>query len=297
MRATATNASSASAPARRALVLALACVVLLVASAPAWAVQRFPPPEFETDYTRPHMPKPWARANWQEVLDVAVLVGALGLAAWLALRRRSRKGLLGLGIFWLVYFGFYRGGCVCPIGAVQNVALALADPTYAIPLTVVLFFSLPLVFALLFGRVFCGGVCPLGAIQDVVLIKPVRVPTWLGMALGMLPWVYLGSAVLLAATDSMFIICRYDPFVRFFRMAGGFEYLIFAGVVLGLAMFVGRPYCRFACPYGVLLGLGSRFAWKRASVTPDECIVCALCEDACPFDAIRAPAPEGVDRA
>lgn len=287
-------ASRVPRPARRIAMFGLVCAALWLPSAPAWAAERFPPPEFESGYVLPYMPEPWPRTNWQEVLDVAVLLAALGLAAWMALGRRNRREMLLLAIFSLVYFGFYRGGCVCPIGAIQNISLALAEASYVVPLTVVVFFSLPLVFALLFGRVFCGGVCPLGAIQDVVLIKPVRIPMWLQQALGVLPFVYLGAAVLFAATDSMFLICRYDPFVAFFRMSGSFGMLVFGGIVLLLATFIGRPYCRFACPYGALLGLCSRWAWKRVSVTPDECLVCSLCEDACAFGAIRAPTPEGV---
>ena len=58
-------------------------------------------------------------------------------------------------------------------------------------------------------------------------------------------------------------------------------------VVLVLSTFVGRPYCRFLCPYGALLGLLSRVSWKHATITPDECINCKLCEDACPFGAIE----------
>jgi polyferredoxin len=268
-------------------------VLLLAAALPALAEQRFPPPEFESGYVRPIMPTPWPRATWQEAADVAALVVALGVAAWLALRARSRRGLWVLGVLSLIYFGFYRGGCVCPIGAIQNVSLALADSSYVVPLTVVIFFVAPLVFALLFGRVFCGSVCPLGAIQDLVLFRPVRLPPWLDRALRVVPFLYLGVAVLFAATDSMFLICRYDPFVAFFRLTGTLEMLAFGGGMLVLAAFVGRPYCRFLCPYGALLGLCSRWAWKRVSVTPDECIVCSLCEDACPFDAIRTPTPEG----
>ncbi|MBL7223861.1 MAG: 4Fe-4S binding protein [Candidatus Brocadiae bacterium] len=280
---------------RPALLAILAALMLGGAMAPAWAAERFPPPEFETGHVLPHVPTPWPRAAWQEVADVVVLLAALSVAAWLALGRRSRRGILWLSIFSLAYFGFYRGGCVCSIGAIQNVALALANTSYAAPLSVVLFFAVPLVFALLFGRVFCGGVCPLGAIQDVVLIRAARVPMGLQHALGLLPWAYLGAAALFAATDTSFIICRYDPFVAFFRMTGALDMLIFGGIVLVLATFVGRPYCRFLCPYGALLGLCARWARKKVDVTPDECVVCSLCEDACPFGAIHAPTPEGAD--
>jgi len=272
------------------LVLTGLCLSLGVIAS---AEERFPPPDFESGYRTPETTYPPGRAAWREIADVAALILALSLAAWLALKRRSRRGLFVLSIFSLVYFGFYREGCVCPIGVIQDVSLALADSRYALPVTVVIFFSLPLLFALLVGRVFCAGVCPLGAIQDLVLIRPVRVPPWLEKALGVFPLVYLGVAVLFAAMDSMFIICRYDPFVAFFRLGGHFHMLVFGGLVLLVSTFIGRPYCRFACPYRVLLGICSRVSWRHSTITPDECIACSLCEDACPFGAIRRPTPEG----
>jgi NosR/NirI family nitrous oxide reductase transcriptional regulator len=56
-----------------------------------------------------------------------------------------------------------------------------------------------------------------------------------------------------------------------------------------VGMFVARPYCRFFCPYGVLLGWMSRFARWHLSITPTVCIDCRLCEESCPFDAIDKP--------
>ncbi len=92
----------------------------------------------------------------------AVLVLALELATYFIYRKRSRGWVFALTIGCLAYFGFYRQGCICAIGAIQNVALTIFDHDYALPLTALLFFVLPLVFSLFFGRVFCSGVCPLG---------------------------------------------------------------------------------------------------------------------------------------
>jgi NAD-dependent dihydropyrimidine dehydrogenase PreA subunit len=62
--------------------------------------------------------------------------------------------------------------------------------------------------------------------------------------------------------------------------------VLFGIGLLVLGVFVARPYCRFVCPYGVLLGWASRLSWRRVTITPDECVVCGLCESACPVDAI-----------
>ncbi|OHB59151.1 MAG: hypothetical protein A2173_10740 [Planctomycetes bacterium RBG_13_44_8b] len=163
------------------------------------------------------------------------------------------------------------------------------DRDYAVPVVVVIFFLLPLVFTLFFGRTFCAAVCPLGAIQDLVLIKPVTVPSWLESGLRLFAYLYLGMAILFAATGSAFIICRYDPFVSFFRLSGNFNILVLGACFLIVGLFIGRPYCRFICPYGVILRQLSRLSRWRVTITPDECVKCRLCEDSCPFGAIREP--------
>jgi NosR/NirI family nitrous oxide reductase transcriptional regulator len=58
---------------------------------------------------------------------------------------------------------------------------------------------------------------------------------------------------------------------------------------LVVGMFIGRPYCRFLCPYGALLKLGGHLAKWRVRVTPDVCTQCRLCEASCPFGAMREP--------
>ena len=241
------------------------------------------------DYVTPQVQRPRPRAVAWQVADVALLATALGVAAWLALWRRRRAGLVAVGVFCLAYFGFYREGCVCPVGATQNVALALVDPRYAVPHYVVATFVLPLAAALLFGRVFCSGVCPLGAIQELVTLRAVTVPPRLDRALGSFKWIYLAVAVyyaVLPAVSRDFLICRFDPFVGLFRFTGSAWLLLTGGALLVAGVFVGRPYCRWLCPYGALLSAFSRYAWRSFSITPDRELDCGLCQSACPYGAI-----------
>lgn len=262
----------------------------------AIAEQRFPPPDFtETNHQIPITTTPPARGEWLQYLDVAVLFACLGVAVWFIHKQRSRRGLFWLGIFSLAYFGFWRLGCVCAIGAPQNIILGLFDSSYAVPLTVIAFFAAPLIVALFAGRAFCAGVCPHGALQDLLLIKPVKVPAWLEHALGVLPFIFLGFGLTFAATGTGFPICRYDPIVPIFRLNGPALLIALAALTLVLGMFVGRPYCRFLCPYGALLKLAASTAKWRVRVTPDICTQCQLCANSCPFGAMREPSAGKAD--
>jgi len=280
---------------RRCIHIAL-WVVLLLSTTVVFAEPRFPPPDFtETNHQIPTTTTPAARAEWLQYLDVAVLLASLGVAVWLVHKQRSRRGLFLLGIFSLVYFGFWRKGCVCAIGAPQNIILGLFDANYAVPLTVIAFFATPLIVSLFAGRAFCAGVCPHGALQDLLLIKPVKVPAWLEHALGVLPFIFLGFGLTFAATGTGFPICRYDPIVPIFRLSGPGLLIGLAVLTLVLGMFVGRPYCRFLCPYGALLKLTALTSKWKVRVTPDVCTKCQLCANSCPFGAMREPsngAPE-----
>jgi NAD-dependent dihydropyrimidine dehydrogenase PreA subunit len=104
-------------------------------------------------------------------------------------------------------------------------------------------------------------------------------------------YIYLGLATLGVATGAGFLICRYDPFVGIYRMGHSYNMLLAGAAILTLGVFVARPYCRFLCPYGVLLGWMSHFSKYHLDIPPSPCVSCRLCEDSCPYNAIDMPTP------
>lgn len=255
----------------------------------AVAQNRFPKPDFESGYQYPAINYPVPDETLWTVIDLVLLFLLMSIVAWAVIKKRTRRPIIWVSILSVAYFGFFRSGCVCSIGSIQNVSLALVDNTYIIPISVFLFFILPVVFAFLFGRVFCAGVCPFGALQELVNVKNYRLSRAVTTVLSMIPWIYLIFAVLYAVTRSSFIICRFDPFIGIFRLGGDIGLITFGILLLIASIFTGRPFCRFLCPYGALLSLFSRVSVWKVEITRKPCINCELCHNACPVDAILPP--------
>lgn len=252
-------------------------------------VSRFPRPEFESGYQYPERDYFVPYENFWNVLDIVLLVALMSLITWAAYKKRTRGPIIITSLISVAYFGFFREGCVCSIGSIQNIALAMVDNTYHLPLVVLLFFILPIIFAFLFGRVFCAGVCPFGALQELLNVKNYRISKSVCTALSVIPWIYLFFALLYALTRSRFIICQFDPFIGIFRLGGDFGLITFGGILLVMSIFTGRPFCRFLCPYGALLSLFSSVSIWKIKITEKTCVNCQLCHNSCPVDAVLPP--------
>jgi len=249
-------------------------------------------PEFpETEHVLPptDTPMPSIPLLVENSASVVLYAAALVLAVFAVYKFRSRRMIFALTVASVLLFGFVLEGCPCPIGTMQNIVAAVFVPGYIAPLIVVLLFLLPLLAALFYGRVFCSCVCPLGAIQELAAVKPVRLPLWLEHSLGLFRYFYLGLVFVFAGSGLWFILCKYDPFVSFFRLSGLLSILIYGGILLLIGVFIARPYCRFLCPYGALLGLCSSLSKNCVTVTPGDCTNCRLCEEICPYEAILKP--------
>ena len=246
-----------------------------------------------------------------ELADLVVLVGMLAVGTWISLKKKPSKWISGLMLAGLLYFGFFRGGCICPVGATTNFCMGLAAPEL-IGKVVAALFLLPLVFAFFVGRVFCGSACPLGAVQHLLASKKgYMLPQRLNAILRLFPIAVLGATVWGALRGGFFLACKLDVYkLLFFTGYAWIDQLVLwtqralteprivlvgdalawatLFFVLLLGVVVPRPFCRFACPYGVLLGVVSKLGLRHRTIDTVSCVSCVQCEKSCPVQAIAS---------
>jgi polyferredoxin len=273
-----------------------------------------PPTQELADFKEAYVPTEFAFETFRwEIADLVVLTLMLALASLLSVRHHPRCRFTALAIIGLLYFGLFRGGCICPVGATTNFFIGLAAPEL-IGKTVAILFLLPLITAFFFGRVFCNSACPLGAIQHLFARKNgYQVAARLDKILRLLPIALLIATAWGALRGGIFLACKLDVYKLLFFT--GYAWIdqvgdvlrgtlteprllligdLFAWLALGftlmLGIFVPRPFCRYACPYGVLLGVFSKIGLRKRQIDPESCFACVMCTKTCPVQAITANA-------
>jgi polyferredoxin len=213
-------------------------------------------------------------------LKLALLLGFMAGAAGLAVLGRPLWRRLWL-ILATAVLGFAMGGFLCPTAAVQNVFLK-ADTGY------LLLFLVPVIAAVLMGRLFCGYVCPFGALQELLHVRrwALRLPDRLMRVLGFARYAVLAYLVARVLVSHTVILDGLSPFKPLFTWGGTPLTIAFSAVVAVLSIVVFRPFCRVLCPYGALLSLVSRLSLLRVQVDA-TCCRCNLCTSACSAGAVR----------
>ena len=243
-------------------------------------------------------------------VDLGVLALLIFAGLWFVLKRKPSRYITLLMIITFVWLAFIRGGCICPVGLVTNATMAMVSPR-EIGMAAFIVFLLPLIIALVAGRIFCSAGCPLGSVQHLApeRKKQFRLSRRVNKYLRIVPFLVLIVTIVVALGGKTYIACELDPYKAIFftgqawfeqglafiagrpmesriLFACGLATWIYLAAILALGYWVPRPFCRFLCPYGVLLGVVSVFAFRRRHIEKESCNYCRLCEKECPTQAI-----------
>ncbi|MCX7021388.1 MAG: 4Fe-4S binding protein [bacterium] len=204
------------------------------------------------------------------------------------------------------------------------------------------FFLLFFVLSILVKKGFCSHLCPLGTISEglwwlgkkITRGREPRLPSFIDLPLRLAKYLLLGYFLIKVATLTLETLQQlaYSPAVKlsdlrifhFFALLPEWMWFVLGGIVV-LSLFIPRFVCRYACPYGALLGVASTAsplkiyrdesrcvvgcmdcagvcpAWvnlrKPGAILHDECHLCLRCLDACPtpgaltLKAFKKPVP------
>lgn len=218
-----------------------------------------------------------------QVIMVVIVIGGASLRN--LLHPESR-----IVAFWPELQGF------CPFGAVQTIVRGLFDFSYLLRAGYSNQWVLlgVLVITLLFGAVFCSALCPLGSIQEWIgklgkrlLKRRYNPPVSRNMEtiLKSFRFVVLG-ALFLSVTGV--VAWNLDYINPSYALSHLWTSVVPLSAVLVLVLFLllallyERPWCRWFCPYGLVLGVVGRLSMFTIRRSTESCIDCKKCDRACP---------------
>lgn len=201
----------------------------------------------------------------------------------------------GKGIQWLSSASLHA---ICPFGGVVSIYSYITTGTFVKKIhesSIVLMYIM-FILAIGFGPLFCGWICPLGTFQEWIskigkkVFKkryndfiPYRYDKYFRfLRYGMLIWV-----IYMTANSGYLIFFNIDPYHALFNFwtgefaVGGLFVLI---ITVISSLFVERPWCKYACPYGALLGIFNIFRIFKIGRNVSTCIACGACDRACPMN-------------
>lgn len=187
---------------------------------------------------------------------------------------------------------------LCPFGGVVTLYNlgTLGVFIQKIHMSSIILMGIVFILSYLFGPVFCGWACPLGSIQEWIgklgrkffkskynRFVPAKLDRFLRyFRFGVLAWV-----VYVTAKSGTLLFAGVDPYnalFNFWTQEAALPSLIILGVTLIGSLWIERPWCKYACPYGALQGLFNRVRLFKIRRNENTCISCGRCDKACPMN-------------
>jgi len=246
-----------------------------------------------------------------DILPMFILWAILiGISFFLIYKRQMKRSYsLILYIVSLLVGGIIFGAIPSAVMPIQQILMmiSMGNPIITVlPMIIMLIILLAITFII--GRQFCGYACPLGTAQELfskIQFKTttkkeekgkymLNIPKKIQLGLrGVLFIVFF----LVALVWSINLLQLINPFLGFsiFMNPLAFAFwipLIFFGITIIGSIFIYRPFCRLACPFGALANLTSRFSRYKIQRTED-CTDCGLCEQICPTDEAKRSDSKG----
>ncbi|MFO1334564.1 MAG: 4Fe-4S binding protein [Piscinibacter sp.] len=175
-------------------------------------------------------------------------------------------------------------------------SLFLSDPA------IFVFWIFIIATVFLFGRgLFCGWLCPFGSLSEALykIGGKLGLKRWQGSLPrrwhDRLKWlkyaIFFGLlAVSMFSMVTAEMLAEVEPFKTTFLVGitnRAWPYGLFVAVLLGISLFIERPYCKYICPLGAALAMPSTFRWFGLKRKQD-CNSCAACAKGCGSLAIDA---------
>lgn len=187
---------------------------------------------------------------------------------------------------------------VCPFGGVVSIYTYFVQKVYVrrthgssfVLMWIVLLLTLG------FGPVFCGWVCPFGSVQEYfgkigrkIFKKKYNgfIPPGVDSYLRYIRYIVLILILYSTAVTEALTYLDYDPYFALFNLwspeVAGSAFAILAITLLG-SLVVERPWCKYICPYGALLGIFNTFKIVKLSRNARTCTTCGVCSRVCPMN-------------
>lgn len=187
---------------------------------------------------------------------------------------------------------------ICPFGGVVSIYEYFISGRFVKKIHESAWVLMWITFAmtLVFGPVLCGWVCPFGSFQEWIgkigkkifkkrynLFIPYGLDKWLRyLRYTVLVWV-----LYVTATTGKLFFADIDPYFALFHFWSG-EIAVAGTIILLIVMaatlLIERPFCKFACPYGAVLGIFNLFRIFSIKRNIESCVDCGSCDRNCPMN-------------